>query len=178
MSAHVHTELAEPITRYDHLRGPLNAPVYLVEYGDFECPYCSQAHLILQAIKDQMGDQVCLAFRHFPLTHLHLHAEHAAEAAEAAAAQGRFWEMHDMLFENHDALSDEDLVAYAGELGLDTRRFANDIVSGAHAGRIRLNFASGAKSDVNGTPTFFINGMRYDGALDIGSMMEALESQL
>jgi protein-disulfide isomerase len=178
MNAHVQTQLAKPITRSDHIRGRTDAPVQLVEYGDFECPYCGQAHLILRSIEQQMGDQVCFAFRHFPLINMHPHAEHAAEAAEAAAVQGNFWDMHDLLFENQEALSDEDLVSYAAELGLDTRRFANDIISGAHAGRVRQDFVSGVRSDVNGTPSFFINGQRYDGELDIDSMMEALESQV
>ena len=150
----------------------------LVEYGDFECPYCGQAHLILRAIEQQLGDQICFVFRHFPLTNLHPNAEHASEAAEAAGVQNRFWEMHDMLFENQDALADEDLISYAAELGLDTRRVANEIISGAHAGHIREDFVSGVRSDVNGTPSFFINGMRYDGDLDIDALMEAIETQM
>lgn len=178
MSAHVQSQLAQAITERDHIRGSLHAPVKLVEYGDFQCPYCGQAHLILQAIEGQMGDQLCFAFRHFPLTNIHPFAEHAAEATEAASAQGRFWDMHDMLFENQDALSDEDLVGYAAELRLDTRRFADDLVSGLYRARIREDFTTGVHSDVNGTPSFYINGMRYDGGMDIDSMMEALESQM
>jgi protein-disulfide isomerase len=177
MSAHA-PDLVAPITPHDHVRGPTDAPVQLVIYGDFECGYCGQTHLILQAILDKMGDQVCIVFRHFPLTDKHPHAEHAAEAAEAAGAQRRFWEMHDMMFENQDALDDDDLLAYAGELGVDTDRFADEIVSGAHTDRIRHNRATGMKSGVDGTPTIFINGARYTGELDIDSLMKALKSQL
>ncbi len=178
MNAHVEPQLATAVTRHDHIRGPAKAPVTLVEYGDFECPYCGQAHTILQAIEEQMDDQLRLVFRHFPLTNMHPHAEHAAEAAEAAGAQGRFWEMHDLLFENQDALDDRDLVNYAAELGLDARRVASDIVSGAHENRIRQDLISGARSEVNGTPSFFINGTRYDGELDVDSMLEALQAEL
>ncbi|MGZ4962299.1 MAG: DsbA family protein [Limisphaerales bacterium] len=178
MNGHVAPHLATAVTRRDHIRGPANAPVTLVEYGDFECPYCSQAHTILQAIEEQMGDQLRFVFRHFPLTNMHPHAEHAAEAAEAAGAQGRFWEMHDLLFENQDALDDRDLVNYAAELGLDAKRVASDIVSGVHEHRIRQDFISGMRSDVNGTPTFFINNTRYDGEFDGDSMLEALQAEL
>src|SRR5437762_75696 len=101
----------------DHIQGPATAPVTLVEYGDFECPYCGEAHGILQQIMAEAGERVRLVFRNFPLQQVHPHAEHAAEAAEAAAAQGRFWEMHDMLYERQDRLEDDDLVSYAAELG-------------------------------------------------------------
>jgi protein-disulfide isomerase len=178
MNSHVQTQLAVPVTRRDHIRGPFNAPVTLLEYGDFECPYCGQAHAIVQAVEQEMGEQLRFAFRHFPLTNMHPHAEHAAEAAEAAGAQGKFWEMHDLLYENQDALDDRDIVNYAAELGLDVRRIVSDIVSGAHAGKIRQDFVSGVRSDVNGTPTFFINGMRYDGPRDVYSMLQALQEEL
>jgi protein-disulfide isomerase len=167
-----------PISPHDHVRGPIDAPVQLVIYGDFECGYCGQTHLILQAIMDHMGDQVCIVFRHFPLTNQHPHAEHAAEAAEAAGEQRRFWEMHDIMFENQDALDDDDLIAYAGELGVDTDRFADEIVAGAHAERIRHHRATGIKSGVDGTPTIFINGVRYTGELNFDSLIAALQSQL
>lgn len=177
MSAHA-PDLKAPITPQDHVRGPIDAPVQLVIYGDFECGYCGQTHFILLAIHERLGDRVCLVFRHFPLTQQHPHAERAAEAAEAAGVQRRFWEMHDMMFENQDALSDDDLIAYAGELGVDTDRFADDIVSGAHTGRVRQNISSGAKSGVHGTPTIFINGVRYTGELDLASLMKAIEPYL
>ena len=178
MNSHVQTQLAVPVTRRDHIRGPFNAPVTLLEYGDFECPYCGQAHAIVQAVEQEMGDQLRFAFRHFPLTNMHPHAEHAAEAAESAGAQGMFWEMHDLLYENQDALDDRDIANYAAELGIDVRRIVSDIVSGAHSGKIRQDFVSGVRSDVNGTPTFFINGMRYDGPRDVYSMLQALQEEL
>src|ERR1700749_1348974 len=109
---------ALPVKDYDHIRGSLDAPFKLIEYGDYQCPYCGDAHQVVKEIQDQLGDQLCFVFRNFPLTEIHPHAEHAAEAAEAAAAQGHFWEMHDLLFENQNALEDDDLVAYATELGL------------------------------------------------------------
>lgn len=178
MSAHAQAELVQSITRYDHIRGSVSAPVKLVEYGDFECPYCAQAHFVIQAIAQQMGDQLCFVFRHFPLVNIHPDAEHAAESSEAAGVQGRFWDMHDLLFENQDALADEDLVGYAAELRLDTRRFADELISGVHHAHIREDFTSGVRSEVNGTPSFFINGVRYDGSFGIDAFMEALESQL
>jgi protein-disulfide isomerase len=158
----------------DHIRGPRTAPATLAEYGDFECPHCGRVHFILDELMEQMGDQVRLVFRHFPLTQVHPHAQRAAEAAEAAGAQRRFWEMHDMLFENQDALEDADLMAYAQELGLDLNRFQVELVSGAHAPRVRQDFLSGVRSGVNGTPTFFINGRRHDGPCDLESLAAAI----
>ncbi|MDB6057999.1 MAG: oxidoreductase [Verrucomicrobiales bacterium] len=178
MNAHVHSELAEPVTRHDHVRGPHRAPVTLVEYGDIECPYCGQAHSILRALEQEMEGQLRFVFRHFPLTTIHPFAEHASEAAEAAGAQGKFWEMHDLLFENQDALSDEDLVTYSAELNLDARRVANDIVTGAHAARIGHDIDTGLRSEVDGTPMFFINGKKYNGDLELYAMLEALQAEL
>ncbi len=174
MNAHVQTQLTVPVTRRDHTRGPLHAPVTLLEYGDFECPYCRTAHFIVQAIEGHMADDLCFAFRHFPLINVHPHAEHAAEAAEAVGPQ-QFWAMHDILFENQEALADEDLGEYAASLGLDAPTVLTDVVSGAHRFRIQQDIASGADSDVNRTPTFFINGLRYDGELDAPSLLAAIE---
>jgi protein-disulfide isomerase len=156
-------QLAIPITDQDHSLGPGNAPVTLLEYGDFECPYCRAAHPILQGVRRKMGDRLRLVFRHFPLAEAHPHAEHAAEAAEAAGAQGRFWEMHDLLFENQSALDDDDLAMYAAKLGLDAQRVAREIASGTYVNKIRGDFRGGIRSGVNGTPTLFINGLRFDG---------------
>lgn len=178
MNSHVATQLAAPVTRRDHVRGRADASVTLLEYGDFECPFCGQAHYVVRALEEEMGDHLRFAFRHFPLTNMHRHAEHAAEAAESAGAQGRFWEMHDLLYENQDALDDRDLANYAAELGIEVRRLVSDVVSGAHADKIRQDFISGVRSDVNGTPTFFINGVRYDGAGDVYSMLQALQEEL
>src|SRR5437667_8472859 len=116
------SKLTLPIAGRDHLQGPIEAPAALVEYGDYECPYCGEAYPIIKAIQQRLGERLCFGFRNFPLTNAHPHAEHAAEAAEAAEAQGKFWEMHDLLFENQEALEDEDLAHYAASLGLDARR--------------------------------------------------------
>jgi protein-disulfide isomerase len=129
----------------------------------------------VKEIERRLGNRLCFAYRHFPLTNAHPHAEHAAEAAEAAGAQGRFWEMHDTLFENQDALEDEDLFGYAEELGLDAERLIMEVQASAHASRIREDFRSGVRSGVNGTPTFFINGERYDGATGLEQLLAALE---
>src|ERR1043166_3800795 len=116
------SKLALPIGGRDHIQGPIDAPMTLLEYGDYECPYCGQAHPIVKAVQKRLGNRLCFAFRNFPLVNSHPHAQHAAEAAEAADAQGKFWEMHDALFENQEALEDEDLLQYADNLGLDARR--------------------------------------------------------
>ena len=166
--------LTLPVSERDHIQGPLDAPVTLVEYGDYECPYCGQAYYVLQALEQQMGDLLCFVFRNFPLTSVHPHAERAAEAAEAAGAQGKFWEMYDMLYENQQALDDTDLLQYAAALGLDLDRFNRDMAEHRYAARIREDFMSGVRSGVNGTPTFFINGTRYNGAYDLESLAEAL----
>src|SRR5215813_13182777 len=110
-----------PIPDRDHIQGPIDAPILLLEYGDYECPYCGEAYPVVKAIQKRLGNRLCFAFRNFPLVNAHPHAEHAAEAAEGAAAQGRFWEMHDLLYENQHALEDTDLAGYASALGLDAR---------------------------------------------------------
>src|SRR5215475_8973363 len=118
-----------PIPDRDHIQGPIDAPIKLVEYGDYECPYCGQAYPVVKAIQKRLGDRLCFAFRNFPLVNMHPHAQHAAEAAEAAEAQGRYWEMHDLLFENQNALEDEDLEQYAADLGLDSRRLIAEVLT-------------------------------------------------
>ena len=159
----------------DHALGPATAPVTLVEYGDFECPNCAMAHPIVKAARRRLGDRLRVVWRHFPLAETHPHARHAAEASEAAAAQGAFWEMHDALLEHQHALDDGDLVRYAGELGLDGARVAAALRDGTHARRVRDDFRSGVRSGVNGTPTFYVNGVRYDGAwADEGAFIRAL----
>ena len=169
--------LGLPVGERDHVRGPATAPVTLVEYGDYECPYCRAAVPIVQELHGLMGDQLRYVFRHFPLAKLHPHAQHAAEAAEAAGAQGRFWEMHDLLYENQDALEDEYLARYAATLGLDAEPLIKEVHAGAHTARIRDDFRSGARLGVNGTPSFFINGVRYDGATDVEELLAALTEQ-
>jgi len=155
-----------PVANRDHIQGPIDAPVALLEYGDYECPACGQAYPIVKAIQKRMGNRLCFAFRNFPLANMHPYAEHAAEAAEAAGAQGRFWEMHDLLFENQDELEDENLARYASALGLDASRLIKEILAGAYTERVRENFRNGARGGVNGTPTFFLNGVRFEGGPD------------
>jgi protein-disulfide isomerase len=168
--------LAVPVSEdRDHIRGPRTAPVTLVEYGDYECPFCGQAYYVVKDLQRRAGNLVRFVFRYFPLTTIHPHAERAAEAAEAAGAQGRFWEMHDCLFENQQALEDEDLLEYAALVGLDIPRFVRDMREGRHLARIREDFLSGVRSGVNGTPTFFINGVRHDGPWDLASLMTAID---
>lgn len=167
--------LTPPVSADDHSAGPDDAPVTLVEYGDFECPSCGMAYPIVRRIQRQLGSRLRLVFRPFPLTQAHPHAAHAAEAAESAAAQGRFWEMHDALFEHQDRLDDRDLVGYAAAIGLDADRVARELADGTHAARVRSSFRNGVRSGVNGTPTFFINGERYDGPwADEGYFLRAL----
>jgi protein-disulfide isomerase len=163
-----------PVSERDHIRGPLTAPVTLVEYGDYECPYCSQTHFVVQALEQLLGNLLGFVFRNFPLTSVHPHAEHAAAAAEAAGAQGKFWEMHDCLFEHQQALDDIHLLAFAAELGLDVARFSHEMTQHRYATRVREDFLSGVRSGVNGTPTFFINGVRYAGSYDLDSLLAAI----
>ena len=160
---------------YDHIRGPANAPVTLLEYGDYECPYCGQAYWFVKELEESVGDMMRFAFRNFPLASIHPHAESAAEAAEAAGAQGKFWDMHDCLFEHQQALDDIYLLEYADMIVLDVERFSADLREHRYAARVRQDFLSGVRSGVNGTPTFFINGMRYDGAYDLDSWLAAIE---
>jgi protein-disulfide isomerase len=168
------THLKLPDPERDHLQGAIDAPIALLEYGDYECPFCGEAQPIVREIQRRLGEELCFAFRHFPLTNVHPHAEHAAEAAEAAAEQAAFWPMHEMLFANQDALDDESLAEYASSLGLDEARFIQDVVSGANAGRIQEDFSSGMRAGVNGTPCFFINGQRYDGARALEPFLAAV----
>ncbi len=166
--------LAMPVSKHDHVKGPLNAPMTLVEYGDYECPFCGEAYPIVKAVQQRLGDKLCFAYRYFPLTNAHPHAEHAAEAAEAAAKQGNFWGMHDLLYENQNALEDKDLARYAQELELDAARLISEIEAGKYAERVKEDFRSGIKSGVNGTPCFFINGVRYDGERGLEALLSVL----
>jgi protein-disulfide isomerase len=169
------SRLTPPVSQADHRSGPDDAPVTLVEYGDFECPSCGAAYPAVEEVRRKVGARLRFVFRHFPLTQMHPHALHAAEAAEAAGAQGKFWEMQAMLFEHQDALKDADLVRYAKALHLDEERFRRELASETHLGRIREQIQSGIRSGVNGTPTFFINGVRYDGSWEVSDLLAALE---
>jgi protein-disulfide isomerase len=170
--------LTVPVSERDHVIGPVTAAVTLLEYGDYECPFCGAAHPIVKHVREIVGDDLRFAYRHFPLTQIHTHAYQAAEAAEAAGAQGRFWEMHDTLFENQDRLGLRDLISYADALGLDLDRFVTEMRNGMYAGRLREDFMSGIRSGVNGTPTFFVNGSRHNGNWDIESLLEAVRAEL
>jgi protein-disulfide isomerase len=170
--------LTLPVGPRDHRQGPETAPVTLVEYGDYECPHCGAAHPIVKEIKRRLGKRLCFVFRHFPLTQVHPHAEHAAEAAEAAGAQGKFWQMHDSLFEHQEALDDVHLVLYAVALQLDEDRFVRELAEHVYAPRVREDFLSGVRSGVNGTPTFYINGVRHDASYDLPTLLAAIEAAL
>ena len=148
--------------------------VELVEWGDFECPYCRRAAPAVRQVLDELGDRVTFSWRHFPIADKHPRAERAAEAAEAARAQGRFREMHDALFAHQDALEDDDLIRYAQEIGLDAQRFADELRSGRHAEAVAADRAEGEKVGVTGTPTFFIAGERYRGFYDAETLADAL----
>jgi protein-disulfide isomerase len=163
-----------PISKRDHVQGPLDAAVQLVEYGDYECPYCKAAFPVVKQIQVQLGSDLCFAFRHFPLFEIHPHAMGAAEAAESAAVQGRFWQMHDMLYENSPRLDAPDLTAFAAALGLELKRFANDLARHRYLPRIREDIESALNSSARGTPTFFINGIRHEGGYDMESLLPAL----
>ena len=154
--------LTPPVSARDHIQGPDDAPLTLVEYGDYECPYCGRAYPIVKKAQRKLGNNLRFVFRNFPLVESHPHAQLAAEAAEAAGGQGKLWEMHDMLFENQKSLELEDLIRYATTIGLDTVQFARDLQNGTYAKRVRDDFRNGVRSGVNGTPTFFVNGQRYD----------------
>ena len=169
-------DLAAPVDAgRDHLRGPKKAPVTVVEYGDFECPYCGRAEPAIRELLADFGD-VRYVWRHLPLTDVHPHAQLAAEAAEAAAGQGAFWEMHDTLLSHQDALRPGDLIGYATDLGLDTERFAKDLRTHAYAARVAEDVDTADLGSVSGTPTFFINGQRHHGAYDIDSLSAAVRT--
>lgn len=160
----------------DHVRGPDDARVTLVEYGDFQCPRCAEARPVVEEALERTGGSVRFVFRHFPIEHSHPRARLAAEAAEAAAAQGAFWAMHDYLFRHQDRLSREELLSAADEMGLDLDRFRRELDEGVHGARVEEDFDSGVRSGVNGTPTLFIDGRRYGGERSVGALTRALEA--
>jgi protein-disulfide isomerase len=168
--------LTLPVGERDHAQGSANAPITLVEYGDYECPSCGQAYAIVKQIQERLGERLRFVFRNFPLAQMHPHAEHAAEAAEVAGSQGKFWPMHDLLFENQRALGDGHLREYAEAIGLNGVQFSQELHAHTAVGRVREDFLSGIRSGVNGTPTFFINGARHEGSYDLGALLAALES--
>lgn len=167
-------KLAVPVAQTDHHQGSVYAPAKLVEYGDYECPACGAAYPLIEAVQQALGDKLCFVYRHFPLTNAHPHAQKAAEAAEAAGAQGAFWEMHQMLFENQDELELEDLERYGAVLNLDVEQMLSELAEEKYDPKIRNDVRGGIRSGVNGTPTFFVNGVRYEGPRDLDAMVEIL----
>ena len=171
-----HPTLAAPVTETDHALGPADAPVTLVEYGDYECPDCLNAFPIVKRLIADFGPRLRFVFRNFPLSNVHPHASVAAQAAEAAAAQGKFWEMHDLLFENQRHLADLDLTRLALRLNLEPYRFNADVSGERFEKRVASDYASGVASGVTGTPTFFINGRRHTAPKDYESLKRAIEA--
>jgi protein-disulfide isomerase len=174
MSLDDEARLSVPVTKTDHIAGGAAAAVTLVEYGDYQCPYCGQAFPIVQAIQRQLGTRLRFVFRNFPLTNAHPFAEAAAEAAEAAAGQGKFWEMHDLLYENQANLGPELLVEAASKLKLDVPLFLADLKARKYKERVRRDFMGGVRGGVNGTPGFFVNEARFEGNWASGELAEAL----
>ena len=171
-----HTRLAVPVSERDHSQGPATAAITLVQYGDYECPYTRQSTTVVRAIQQQLGDQLRFVFRNFPLIEIHPHALHAALAAEAAASQGKFWEMHDSLFHHQHTLEDADLARFAGEVSLDVQQYARDMAAQRHLPRIEEDVEGGERSGVQGTPTFFINGVLYRGSWEHDALLAALQA--
>jgi len=171
-------KLLIPVTiERDHVEGSFNAPLTLVEYGDYQCPDCGAAYPEVKKVQKDLGSKLRFVFRNFPITSAHEFAEHAAEIAEAVGAQGKFWEMHDFLYEHQDLLGDDsDIFAYAEQLGLDVQRFTEEVMNSAYSNRIREDFNGGIRSGVNGTPTFYINGTRYNGFPTATDLLETLTS--
>ena len=171
-------KLVAPVSARDHSQGPADAPLTLVEYGDYQCPYCGAAYPVVKRLQKSLGNELRFVFRNFPLTQAHPYALVAAEAAEAAALKGKFWEMHDFIYENQDGLEPDVLPSWAEAIGLDLEDFGTTIREGGPVKRIKEDRLSGIRSGVNGTPCFFINGARYDGPADFERLLAALKDQL
>jgi NhaA family Na+:H+ antiporter len=178
MAVDENAKLTKPFSENDHFRGPKNARVNLVEYGDYECPHCRQVNDIRRELRARLGDKYRYIYRHFPITSTHSQSQIAAEAAEAASAQGKFWEMHNLLFKHQGELNQSQILQFAAEIDLDLERFERELDDGVYADRVREDFEGGMKSGVHGTPTFFINGNRYDGPWDLESLMAEIQKPL
>ena len=170
------TRLVIPVSERDHRQGPDTAAVTLVQYGDYECPYTRRSTWVVQAIQQQLGEQLRFIYRNFPLTEIHPHALHAALAAEAAAAQGKFWEMHDYLFHHQHTLADADLEHFAEAVGLDLQQYRRDMREQRGLAHIEEDVEGGERSGVQGTPTFFINGILYRGSWEHDALLAALQA--
>lgn len=167
--------LKTPVGPDDHVSGSENAKITLVEYGDFECPYCGRAYPIVKEVQKHFGDRLRFVFRNFPLRELHPHAEEAAETAEFASANEKFWPMHDLLFENQKRFNTKTFLALAGELGLAPESLENALRDRTFRQRVHHDFSTGVRSGVNGTPTFYVNGTRHDATYEFGILVAALE---
>jgi NhaA family Na+:H+ antiporter len=172
----VDERLSPPLEEIDHVRGDREAPLELVMFGDFQCPFCLGAQSVLRRVRERLGERLVFGFRHLPIPERHPLAPLAAEASEAAAAQGRFWEFHDALYAAQPKLSRETILEVGGELGLNVERITAEIDAGAHRDRVGRDVASAEASGATGTPTFFVNGKRHFGAYDASSLVEALEA--
>jgi len=172
------SRLNPPVTNQDFSIGPATATCILVEYGDYQCPYCGQAYPIVKRLRKHFAADLRFVFRNFPLGEMHPQAEHAAESALFAGKHGRFWEMHDLLYENQRSLGDDDLLGLAGSLQLDVQRLREDLDAGTFLSAVKADFRSGVHSGVNGTPTFFINGQRHDAAFDLETLSNAIQAIL
>ena len=162
----------------DHIEGSSDASLTLVEYGDYQCPYCGAAYPEVKKVQKELGNKLRFVFRNFPLTNIHEHAMNASETAEAASSQGKFWPMHDFLYEHQASLGDPGVALdFAKKLGLNTQKFEQDIAKHMHQKRIKEDFMSGVKSGVNGTPTFYVNGIRHDGDAVAKALVEALNKK-
>lgn len=170
------TTLKVPVSTDDHIQGNKNAPITLVEYGDFECPYCGMAHPIIKRLQKHFGNQLSFVFRNFPLSEIHPHAEAAAEAAEYAGSNGQFWEMHDLLYENQDRFGMPLFLELADALNLPADDLENAIMNKRFEPKIRKDFFGGVRSGVNGTPTLYINGQRYNGPIEFEELASAIDS--
>jgi protein-disulfide isomerase len=171
-----HISLAVPVSERDHSQGPATAAITLVQYGDYECPYTRQSTWVVQAMQQELGDQLRFIYRNFPLTEIHPHALHAALAAEGAAAQGKFWEMHDYIFHHQHTLADADLEHFAEAVGLDLQQYRRDMREQRALARIEEDVEGGERSGIQGTPTFYINGVIYRGSWEHDALLAALQS--
>ncbi len=172
----VSAHLTVPVQDYDHVRGPVRAPVTLVEYGDYQCPFCAAAHPIVGALLEQRPDTVRFVFRHFPLTNVHPYSEVAAETAEAAGVRDRFWQMHTWLYGHQEQFQPAFVTTAVDQIGLPGDTVAREVNEHLYLDRVQRDFAGGVRSGVNGTPTFFINGQRHDGGYALDELIEAVDA--
>ena len=167
--------LTQPVTEHDRVQGLLSAAIVLVEYGDYQCPHCKEAQAVIKQVQQQLGSELCFVFRHFPLIQIHPQAQQSAEAAEVASDQSMFWQMHERLFAEQQTLGDGYLVQYANDLGLNMSRFLWNFSQHVYGDRVQSDFLSGVKSEVTGTPTFFINSVPLEASWNLEALIAAIE---